>query len=246
MIQNIFSAVTAADFATLSQLLCKVHASFKESLADTKLDGYFSQVETGADTLIVSIKKSSSALSMDEADSKRDTTLRNFFTTVEGATVSLFSDEEKAAKKVLEVMNKYGRKIVNEKLLTESAHIESLLKDLEKEDTAALLSKIHCGKEYFEALKADEESFKALQVQNNSASDSASAEKSSTEIKKALRDYINSTLIPYINAMSTIESEKYSKFASEIAREINKTNDIARKSKKSSAKQTEKSASGNV
>ena len=221
--------LSAAEIATVSQLLGRVHASFKDDLKDDKLNGYFSDLAVRADGLIVAIKKSTAPLNMDEADSKRDTTIRNFFTVVEASLVSLVDGEAEEGKKVLEIMNKYGRKITGEKLLTESAHIESMLKDLSTAEMQSALAKIHCGKEYFAQLTADEEAFKALQVQNNSASQEVSGAKSATVLKKELREFLNSTVLPYINAMTTIDADKYSRFSAEISREVRSANENARK-----------------
>lgn len=229
---TVAAILSAAEIATISQLLGRIHISFKDALNDPKLDGYFEDLSLRADGLITAIKKSSVALNMDAADSKRDTTIRNFFTVVEASLVSLVEGESAEGKKVLDIMNKYGHKITGEKLLTESAHIESMLKDLSTDEMQASLKKIHCGKEYFDLLKADEEAFKALQVQNNSQSQEASGEKSATALKKEIREFLNGTVFPYINAMSTIEAEKYSKFTAEVTREVKSANEAARKALK--------------
>lgn len=227
---TVAAILSAAEIATVSQLLGRVHASFKDELKDTKLNGYFSDLAIRADGLIVAIKKSSVALNMDEVDLKRDTTIRNFFTVVEASLVSLEEGEAEEGKKVLEIMNKYSRKMTSEKLLTESAHIESMLKDLSTEEMQSALAKIHCGKEYFAQLTSDEEAFKALQVQNNSASQEVRGEKSATALKKEVREYLNSTVLPYINAMTTIDEDKYSRFSAEINREVKSANEGAKKS----------------
>lgn len=226
---NINTSVTVAQVATVSQLMVKIYQKQKEALADTKLDGYFDFVDRTAGELIIAIKRMTISLSMDEADTRRDLTVRNFFTMLEGASVSLSEEEAGAAAKVLACAERYGRKMISEKLFEESAHIESLLKDLATSEMKAALAKIHMGPEYAEKLAKDEADFKAIQVEKNTVNVEQGNEKSATAIKKELREFINGTLIAYINAMCTIKGEEYKALADELDKEVRKANDSAKK-----------------
>lgn len=224
--------LSVAEFATLTQLLCKIHNGHKVNLENPELDSRFAQADSLATELIIAIKRVAESAGLDKANEKRNITIRNMFTMLEGACVSLFAEESDAAKKILEIANRYGRKMTTEKQLEESAHIDSLLQDLDKSEIKAIVEKIHCGAEYVAELSANEAEFKAAQVAANRIKLESKSEKSATAIKKELREFLNGTLFPYITALYTLEKEKYANFYREIEKEVKNANDSARKAAK--------------
>ena len=234
--------LSVAEYATLTQLFCKIYDNYKELLANAELDAHFEKAGGIATDLVIAIKRVSESAGLDKANDKRNLTLRNMFTIIEAARVSLIEEEAAAAVDVLAVMNRYGRKIMQEKQLEESAHIDSLLNDFATDEMKAKLAKIHCGAEYVAALSEDEAAYKVAQVASNRVKLQSKTEKSATAIKKELREFLNGTLLPYITALYTLEKDKYAKFYGEIEKEVKNANDSARKSLKSSKENKEETS----
>ena len=207
-------------FSTLCQALFALYEPRKAALNDSKLDSFFITVKEGAEEIIAASNSAPLLSKLDEADSKRDTIVRNFFTIVEAATLSPFEDEAAAAKAVLGVFERYGRQIVAEKYREESAKIESLLKDLEGAD----ISKIHGAKEYEALLRTAENEFKAANTLYTEGKIAASGAKSAGAKKKELLDFVNSTLLSYLKAICVVEGEKYAAFAKAVDEEIARAN----------------------
>ena len=96
-------------FATLCQALFALYEPRKAALNDSKLDSFFDSVKAGAEEIIATSNSAPLLSKLDEADTKRDTVVRNFFTIMEAACLLPFSEEAEAAKALLPVFERYGR-----------------------------------------------------------------------------------------------------------------------------------------
>ena len=215
-------------FATLCQALFALYEPRKAALNDSKLDSFFDSVKAGAEEIIATSNSAPLLSKLDEADTKRDTVVRNFFTIMEAACLLPFSEEAEAAKALLPVFERYGRQIVAEKYREESAKIESLLKDLEGAD----LSKIHGAAEYAALLRTAEDEFKAANTLYTESKTAASSDKSAGAKKKVLLDFVNNTLLKYLKAMCVVDGEKYGDFAKAVDEEIARSNESIKVLKK--------------
>ena len=215
-------------FATLCQALFALYEPRKAALNDSKLDSFFDSVKAGAEEIIATSNSAPLLSKLDEADTKRDTVVRNFFTIMEAACLLPFSEEAEAAKALLPVFERYGRQIVAEKYREESAKIESLLKDLEGAD----LSKIHGAAEYAALLRTAEDEFKAANTLYTESKTAASSDKSASAKKKVLLDFVNNTLLKYLKAMCVVDGEKYGDFAKAVDEEIARSNESIKALKK--------------
>ena len=236
---NVVSNISVGEFATMTQIICNIWRNYREKIENAELDGYFEQTNKEAADIIIAINRMSAESGVEAANAARNVTVRNLFTMLDGACVSLFAEEAEAAKKMLEVANHYGRKMTTEKQLQESAHIESLLNDYASAEMKSAVAKVHGGAEYVARLAEEEKIYKAAKVEQNRINSLAKVEKSATKIKNELREFLNGTIFPHLSARYTLEREKYAEVYIEIEKVVKTTNASARRTPKTETKTEE-------
>lgn len=226
--------ITVAD--TISDTLIRI---YKEACAaspdgalskDTALSEMAAEIETLSADLTTAIKATKISTSLEDADAKRDELVRQLGTLLSGYAVIPVAEKKAAAVSLLSVYDKYGKAIVNEAYARESSLIESLLEDFAEESLSSAVSALDGVSDTLTSLRTAQDEF-------NAANDSATAAlsekgESAYAIKKTVLASINEKLVPYITAMSALNSE-YASYSAKADIEIAKANASASKKKSS-------------
>ena len=223
---QIISNLTVGEQCALFKTVESFYESHPEIAENAKLKEFFSSLFEKNEAVIKASNKIDTSQKLDKADYERDDAVRKFFVVVEGGTAE--------AEKVLAVLNNYGRKMTALSFSEETTKIESLLKDLEQSETAQALKAVHGGEASKERLRKAQDAFLALYAEKSTSQTASSAEKSACEQKKALRDFYNQSILPYLQALCVLEGEKYEPFVSELNAEISRVNASSRKALKQS------------
>lgn len=231
---QIISNLTVGEQCALFKTVESFYESHPEIAENAKLKEFFSSLFEKNEAVIKASNKIDTSQKLDKADYERDDAVRKFFVVVEGGTAQVDEAEAAEAEKVLAVLNNYGRKMTALSFSEETTKIESLLKDLEQSETAQALKAVHGGEASKERLRKAQDAFLALYAEKSTSQTASSAEKSACEQKKALRDFYNQSILPYLQALCVLEGEKYEPFVSELNAEISRVNASSRKSLKQS------------
>jgi len=225
---KVITNLTIGEQCALFKTLGEFYQRRAAALENATLNAHFASMTEKNEGVILASNKQDNSAKLDKADAERDEAVRKFFTIAEGATAQVDAEEAAAGEALLKVLNGYGRKITSLSFSEETTKIESLFKDLDKEENAAVLAKIHGGVAAKERLRKAQDAFLALYADKSSAATAASAEKSASALKKELRDYYNQTLVPYLQAMGVLEGEKYNPLIKELDAEVAKVNAASR------------------
>lgn len=231
---------TVAD--TLSDSLLRIYreeAAKTDSVIakDSNLAAIVAEVEKLSAKITTAIKADKVSTSLEDADSKRDELVRQLGTLLTGYEAIPIPSRQEAARKLSAVYDKYGKAIANEPYARESSLIESMLEDFSNTALAEAVKALDGVADLLASLRTAQDDF-------NAASDSATAAltakgESAYALKKPLLAAINEKLVPYVSAMSAIQSD-YADFSAKADIEINKSNaSVAKKKSTASDSATE-------
>ena len=195
---------------------------------NAQFKSYFTDLFAKNEAVILASNRQAAANSLDEADTARDTAISKFFAVLEGSAAQVDSAEAAAGEAALKVANGYGRKIMNLSFNEETTKIESLLKDFSAAENAEVLKKVHGGEAAKERLKNAQDSFVRLYATKSAAASESADDKNATALKRDLRSFYNETIVPYLQALCVLESEKYAPFAKKLDAEVAKMNATAK------------------
>ena len=229
---QIISNLTVGEQCALFKTVGSFYESHPEIAENAKLKELFASLFERNEAVIKASNKVDTSLRLDKADYERDDAVRKFFAVAEGGAAQVDEAEAAAAEKVLAVLNSYGRKITALSFSEETTKIESLIKDLEQGETAQALKVLHGGEASKERLRKAQDAFLALYAEKSTSQTAQESEKSACEQKKALRDFYNQSVLPYLQALCVLEGEKYDSFVSELNAEISRVNASSRKALK--------------
>ena len=204
---------------------------------DSNLAAIVAEVEKLSAEITTAIKADKVSTSLEDADSKRDELVRQLGTLLAGYGAIPIPFRQEAAKKLSAVYDKYGKAIANEPYARESSLIESMLEDFSNTALAEAVKTLDGVADLLASLRTAKDDF-------NAASDSATAAltakgESAYALKKPLLAAINEKLVPYVSAMSAIQSD-YADFSAKADIEINKANaSVAKKKPTASDSATE-------
>ncbi len=216
--------ITAAD--TISDTLVRLYKTAVESepdgtlAKDSVLAAIIAELESLSALLTTAINRDKILTSLEDADTTRDTLISELFKLIAGYSVIPVAAKQQAAQKLLAVTAKYTG-ITSSRYAEESSLIESLLEELTAlSDQSAQLEGVD---ELIASLRSAQDAF-------NTASDAAtSAQTSRTDsayaLKKQLIAFINTRLVPYMNAVAPLDA--YADIAAKYEKEIDNINELA-------------------
>ena len=202
-------------------------------ISDTLLSAMMEKLEVLSASLTTAIKRDKVYSGLEEADSSRDEIIKSLSAMLTGYAAVPIAVISESAGRIKAVFDKYGVALTRESYDRESSLIESLLEDLSAEALASDLAALSGLTETVEALRKAEDTFKektAAYIKAGSA-----VEESATAVKKQLILFVNGTVIPYLNSVSSM-SDTYTDFANEVSARIDRVN--ATVSKKTSVQET--------
>ncbi len=222
--KKINSSLRVTELDTLSDVLVRLYkdSSSGDSAVskDANLSGIMDEVEKLSAEITTAIKKDKVSASLDEADIARDEIIRNIGDALTGYAAIPIAAKKAAAQRLLSTFGKYGKQITSKNYAEESSLIESMLEDFAADSLKADVAALDGVKDLLDSLRSAQDSF-------NKANDeytAANVEKgdSATAVKKTLLAALNYKLVPYLTAVSALES--YKTFVSKCEAEITKAN----------------------
>ncbi len=218
------TAIRVAELDTLSDVLIRM---YKDSSAaenalskDTNLSLIMAEVEKLSADITTAIKSDRVSSTLDETDIARDEIIRNLGDALTGYAAIPVAAKKTAAQNLLSTFGKYGKQITSKNYAEESSLIESMLEDFAADSLKADVAALDGVKDLLDSLRSAQDSF-------NKANDEYTAANvgkgdSATSVKKTLLAALNYKLVPYLTAVSALES--YKAFVSKCEAEITKAN----------------------
>lgn len=234
--KKINSSLRVTELDTLSDVLVRLYkdSSSGESAIskDVNLSGIMAEVEKLSAEITTAIKKDKVSASLDEADIARDEIIRNLGDALTGYAAIPVAAKKAAAQKLLSTFGKYGKQITSKNYAEESSLIESLLEDFAADSLKTYVAELEGVGDLLESLRSAQDSF-------NKANDEYTAANvgkgdSATSVKKTLLAVLNYKFVPYLTAVSALDS--YKTFVSKCETEITKANATVSTRAKTAAK----------
>lgn len=206
---------------SVSDYLISVYKQDSKLAQDAYLRGIMAQIEEFSERITVALDADKVRSQVEEADSRRDEVLRLLETVLKGQAALPIADKKAAAEQVLTVFNKY-KGIINKVYDEESAHIESLLKDMEKPEMVAVIAQLDGVKQYLSDLRAAQDEFN--RVQQEALARRANKEESASSLRKPLLSAINDDLVTHLSAMVKIDEALYGDFVAKVEAKFGEVN----------------------
>lgn len=234
------SRTTEVSAATIRMLaIFKQHKDNHEEF-DQFLEQSFAILEAQSERMTKVINKSRMSPDLNTKDASRDEAVRSLHYLIMGYLNHPDEQVKSAAATVNKVFQQYGLSIINKNYATETALIESLLKDLDNEDVKSALTSLSGMQQTIENLRAINTRFINARIEYEQELAAASNSENATSIKREMLETINAKIIVYLTAMSTANPEHYLTLASEIEQVVNTNNETIRKRSKRRSNNAEK------
>lgn len=179
---------------------------------------------------------------LEEADERRDETLRTLGAVVTGCAAIPIPGRRELAAPLKAVFDRYAKAgIISAGYTSKSSMVESLLEDLGAEELASAIAEFEGVAEAIAQIRDAQDGF-------NAASDAyvlATATKgaSASTYKRPIVTLINGKLVPYLDAMVIAGNDGCSGFARSVEAEINRMNDTILKRRRLPADDSAEDAS---
>ncbi|MDO4224825.1 MAG: DUF6261 family protein [Bergeyella zoohelcum] len=197
---------------------------------DAFLKPLFTEIEEKTTALSIAIKKESAVSKLEEADELRDETIRNLYAILKGYKAMRNPQTKASATDLLEVFKRYGVEITRESYASESAHIESMLRDFSLAENLPKVEQLTEVKETIDELRERQTAFHNERLKYETALAETGSVAAATTLKKPLLQLINVKLVSFLTAMKEVEA--YKNFAEIILQVIKDANELIAKRKK--------------
>lgn len=198
------------------------------------LDKVFAELEGLSERMTAAINKSRMVSVLETNDTSRDEAVRAMYYLIQSHLNSPDARTKSAAAAVNGVFQRYGVSIVRESYSTETALIESLLKDLGADELKEALASLLGLQQAVDNLRTLNAEFINSRVAYEKELAIVANAENATAVKREMIGLINGKLVVYLMAMNDAEPERYSTLAAEIAQVINTNNEAIRKRTKDS------------
>jgi len=169
---------------------------------------------------------------LESLDIERDDAVRAPFYLVQGALYNPDATVKKAAETINKVLGNYTLEITRENYSTESAQINSLLKDLSATKLQESIAAIQGLSDLIAALSNAQEKFQTASVEFEKIKSDEADYDNATQLKRKIITFMNSKFICFLEGILVVDEETYGEFAKAIAQLIADKNVIVRKRSK--------------
>ncbi|MFJ1328230.1 MULTISPECIES: DUF6261 family protein [Capnocytophaga] len=229
--KRLLTIVRVSELADIAHRLVGLFHQENELQTDTFLKNLFEKIDTQATALSVAIKKEVAVSKLEEADNLRDETIMNLSNILLGYRSMRSPEIRESAEKLYAVFDRYGTKITRENYSSESAHIESLLRDFSATELQEAIGKLLGVSDTIEELRTRQTAFHTERMAYEKSVSEQEFDESATALKKPLLGLINTKLISYLAALQ--EESTYANFAKVVSQVIDDANaTINRRGKK--------------
>ncbi|MDO5105127.1 DUF6261 family protein [Capnocytophaga sp.] len=233
MLKILKPSVRITEMADTAHQLVMLYKGETALANDPILKPVFTQVEALSEQLSQAIKSDKILSELDKLDNQRDDAIRKLEKYLKSYANIPVETLRKSGEKLYAVFAKYGVGITRESYAVESAHIESLLKDLAEPALAADIDALEGIAPTIETLKTTQAAFNERRLSHDKNLAEKSKRPKSADLKKQLLKQINTGLIPYLTAATFVSPDAFTHFADTVAQIINTINsNISVRSKK--------------
>lgn len=202
--------------AECAATIIRVFKSYGALSDDMYLVNVISKIESLCDRLTAAINGDRVVSTLKDADSARDTAVKNVGTLLAGYAVHPDSAKQTAAMRLLVVFDKY-KSITEANYASRSSLVESMLEDFASplyKDNLLLLDGVEL---LIARVRETQDSFNVAEDGYVMALSKTGEQEKATSIKQAMIITINAELLPYLDAMALSARERYGAFATELA-----------------------------
>lgn len=224
MLKILKPSVRITEMADTAKQLVMLYKSETALANDPILKPVFAQIEPLAEALSQAIKSDKILSEVDKADDVRDELVRQLEKYLKSYANIPEENLRKSGERLYAVFSKYGVRITRESYAVESAHIESLLKDLAEPTLQTDISALEGIASTIEALKTAQADFDQKRLVHDKNLATQSKRPKSADLKKQLLKQINIGLIPYLTSASFVNPQAFTHFADTVAQIINTIN----------------------
>ena len=217
--------------------LLRLYEALDEKAKTPYFQKLIAQLSSDSEALLIALKLSRSTGSLTDADKKRDRCVSAVKTLLQAALLSPKAEEEAAAAKLKEILDKY-KGVTAESYREATSDIESLLLQLKSEENAALVASVSNLDSYVKALSEAHENFKVLSDSSTSASQMKG--ESASKIKERVISLINDKVVPFMCVSADESPELYGDFDRMMDAEADKINSVKPKQQEKTEAKAEK------
>lgn len=223
--------IRIAEVADVATRLVNVYAEETNLQNDVFLKSLFEKIDTQAKAISAAIKKETVVSKLEELDKLRDETIYNLNNILVGYRSMRVAEIKESAEKIYAVFERYGTKITRENYSSGSAHIESLLRDLDATELEEAIGKLSGVSETIEELRTRQKEFQTEQKTYEKALSAQETSATASSFKKPIMELINGKLVAFLTAMKG--EERYENLTNHITQIIDRANEtVSRRTKK--------------
>lgn len=231
LMNKIKTAIRVTEVGGLTDTLVRNFKASERATEDPFLVETMEELDRLNALITSAILQDKTLSTLDEADGKRDETIRTLGAVLAGCVAIPIPGRRELAAPLKAVFDKYAKAgITAASYTSKSSMIESLLEDLGAEDLAEGIAKFEGVAEAISQVREAQDEFNATSDAYVKATASKSAPAST--YKRPIVTLINGRLVPYLDAMVIAGKESYEDFAKSVEAEINRLNDAIAKRKR--------------
>lgn len=229
--KKINSKIRVSELADASLRMIDLYKKESALSKDAILKPLFAEIETQNTALSVAMKKEIAVSNLEKADELRDESIRNLYDILKGYKAMRSVEVKTAAEALLLIFDKYGVAITRESYASESALIESMLRDFSVAEAVENIEKLTEVKETLAEIRDRQTAFHNERLAYEKSLSDKGSTASATALKKPFLDLINVRLVSFLTSVEQVDL--YKNFASVIAQVIKDANEaVERRVKK--------------
>lgn len=196
----------------------------KDWSSDPHLTAIFESIINYSQKLTAAINRLKSESELEELDNIRDEKIRAFFNFIKGNIHHPNSTIKRASQALMEVLDIYTLKMVEESYPVESALVRSMLEQLREEKMEEQIGEIPGAEELLMEVTDTESAFDTAYFKVEQEKAELKLKESATEIKKDVIKVVNDSLVVYLRALVMVNENEYGKLTRTIAQVIEENN----------------------
>ncbi|MDO4224767.1 MAG: DUF6261 family protein [Bergeyella zoohelcum] len=226
--KKILSQARITEVGDIAKRLVSLYQATSTLGSDAFLSKTFAELAKLEEALTEAVKRDAVVSKLEDADAKRDEAIRVLGKLLKGYNIIPVESLKAHGKKLYEVFQKYGVKIVSENYSSQSNLINSLLQDLSAADLSASITALSGVSEAIGNLLSAQENFAQIRAEYDKALSQKINTESASSLRKPVLELINKKLIPYLVAMKIAQAEQYKTFADEVSQIIESINEAVK------------------
>lgn len=223
--KKLHSKVRVTELGDVSNRLVELYKKTENLESNEFLKKSFLELENKGNAITEAVKKTKVISFLEEADKKRDKSIRILDKLLKGYEAIPVEDLKYHGEKLASIFKKYGVKILEENYSSQSNLIDSLLLDFASNEIKESIKALPGISEAIQNIKKAQSEFAKVRSEYERSLSSNSLISTASSLKKPLLDLINKKLIPYLSAMKIANEENYFSFIGEVSQIIESSNE---------------------